>query len=70
MPTLTLSGDDRLMTPQETAKVLGTSLSTLTRNRAGATDSVPTLAFVRIGRRSIRYRLSDVRAYLKACTTT
>lgn len=59
---------DRLMTPKEAAKVLGTSISTLARKRSGSVDGTPVLPFLKMGKRTVRYRLSDVRSYLDACT--
>jgi hypothetical protein len=65
----TLGDDDRLLTPMQAAEVLDTSLSTLARKRSSAPDGTPQLPFVRMGRKTIRYRMTDIRNYLKACTT-
>jgi hypothetical protein len=50
-----------LVTEKETARMLGLSDSTLIANRFKGT---PLLPFVRIGKRSIRYRVSDIHDFV------
>lgn len=57
---------DRLLTTQEAAAYLGVSPSFLERDRwAGA--QIP---FVRIGRRTVRYRLNELDNYIAGQTRT
>ena len=54
--------DDRLFTTRETARFLGVSIAFLERDRwAGA--EIP---FVRVGSRGVRYRRSDLEAYIRS----
>lgn len=53
---------DPLLTTKQTAPILGVSEAFLERDRwAGA--KVP---FIRVGSRAVRYRLSDVNAYIES----
>jgi predicted DNA-binding transcriptional regulator AlpA len=54
---------DRLLTPLETATALGLSLSWLAKSRLRGDGPL----FIKIGR-SVRYRESAIRDYLKVCT--
>jgi len=54
---------DHLLTTKQAAPVLGVSVAFLERDRwAGA--RVP---FIKIGARAVRYRLSDLHAYIESC---
>ena len=54
---------DHLLTTRQAAPVLGVSIAFLERDRwAGA--RVP---FIKIGARAVRYRLSDLHAYIESC---
>jgi hypothetical protein len=54
---------DHLLTTKQAAPVLGVSIAFLERDRwAGA--RVP---FIKIGARAVRYRLSDLHAYIESC---
>lgn len=54
---------DKLLTSKEAAPLLGVSVAFLERDRwAGA--RVP---FIKIGSRAVRYRLSDLNAYIESC---
>lgn len=61
----TIADDDRLVTREEAAKVLGLRPNTLgvwaCRKRGGP-------PFVRVGLRAVRYRMRDLREYLAART--
>ena len=53
---------DKLLTTKEAAPILGISIAFLERDRwAGA--RVP----IKIGSRAVRYRLSDLHAYIDSC---
>ena len=53
---------DKLLTTKETARFLGVSEAFLERDRwAGA--QIP---FVRVGSRSVRYRLSDLESFIQS----
>jgi len=53
-----------LLTTKQAAQILGISIAFLERDRwAGA--RVP---FVKIGSRAVRYRYSDLLAYIESCT--
>ena len=53
-----------LLTTKQSAQILGVSIAFLERDRwAGA--RVP---FVKIGSRAVRYRYSDLLAYIESCT--
>ena len=53
----------QLLTTKQAAPILGVSVAFLERDRwAGA--RVP---FVKIGSRAVRYRLSDLHAYIESC---
>lgn len=55
---------DSLLSTKQAAQILGVSTAFLERDRwAGA--RVP---FVKIGSRAVRYRLSDLLAYIESCT--
>jgi predicted DNA-binding transcriptional regulator AlpA len=55
---------NQLLTTKQAAQILGVSTAFLERDRwAGA--RVP---FVKIGSRAIRYRHSDLLAYIESCT--
>lgn len=52
-----------LLTTKQAAQILGVSIAFLERDRwAGA--RVP---FIKIGARAVRYRLSDLLAYIESC---
>lgn len=54
--------DDKLLTTKEAAPLLRVSTAFLERDRwAGA--QVP---FIRVGRRAVRYRLSDLNAFIES----
>ena len=54
--------DDRLLTTKEAARILGVSVAFLERDRwAGA--EIP---FIRVGSRGVRYRRSDLDAYIES----
>ena len=54
---------DLLLTTKQAAQILGVSIAFLERDRwAGA--RVP---FVKIGSRAVRYRHSDLHAYIESC---
>ncbi len=54
---------ENLLTTKEAAPILGVSVAFLERDRwAGA--RVP---YIKIGSRAVRYRLSDLRAYIESC---
>lgn len=54
---------DQLLTTKQAALILGISVAFLERDRwAGA--RVP---FIKIGSRAVRYRLSDLHAYIESC---
>lgn len=54
---------ENLLTTKEAATILGVSVAFLERDRwAGA--RVP---FIKIGSRAVRYRLSDLLAYIESC---
>lgn len=54
---------DKLLTSKEAAPILGVSVAFLERDRwAGA--RVP---FIKVGSRAVRYRLSDLNAYIESC---
>jgi predicted DNA-binding transcriptional regulator AlpA len=54
---------ENLLTSKEAAPILGVSVAFLERDRwAGA--RVP---FIKIGSRAVRYRLSDLNAYIESC---
>ncbi len=54
-----------LVTEREAARYLGLSPATLMKQRStGAREGhIPPIPYVKLGRRAIRYRLSDLRAY-------
>ena len=58
--------DDPLLRPRKVAEILGIAEQTLAvwRYRKNNDLSAPDLAWVKIGRRSIRYRLSDVTTFI------
>ena len=62
---LDLDVGDQAITPRAAAEVTGVSLRTLARWRT--TSGSPNLPFIRLGARIVRYRLSDVRAFLERC---
>ena len=54
---------DKLLTTKEAAPILGISVAFLERDRwAGA--RVP---YIKIGSRAVRYRMSDLNAYIESC---
>jgi predicted DNA-binding transcriptional regulator AlpA len=54
---------ENLLTSKEAAPILGVSVAFLERDRwAGA--RVP---FIKVGSRAVRYRLSDLNAYIESC---
>lgn len=55
----------QLLRPDDVAGLLG--VTTRTVRRLGETGS---LTRIKLGRRSTRYRLADVLAYIDSCTTT
>lgn len=55
---------DLLLTTKQAAEILGVSVAFLERDRwAGA--RVP---FIKVGSRAVRYRHSDLLAYIESCT--
>lgn len=53
---------EKLLTTKQAAPILGVSKSFLDRDRwAGAR-----IPFIRVGSRAVRYRLSDLNAYIEA----
>lgn len=57
--------DNKLLTTKEAARLLGVSEAFLERDRwLGAR-----IPFVRVGRRAIRYRHSDLDAYVQSSTS-
>ena len=55
---------NQLLTTKQAAEILGVSIAFLERDRwAGA--RVP---FVKVGSRAVRYRYSDLLAYIDSCT--
>jgi len=58
--------DDPLLRPRKVAEMLGIAEQTLAvwRCRQNHGNAAPDLAWVKIGRRSIRYRLSDVQRFI------
>lgn len=70
MTTDTLSllhDDDRFLTTKEVAQVL--DISVLTLKRLHHTEGMPALPYLCMSTRKLRYRVGDINAYLKACTT-
>jgi len=57
-----LTTDDRLIDPDEAAKILGTTPGTLSVWRC--TKRYP-LRYIRVGRR-VRYRLADIEAFIES----
>jgi excisionase family DNA binding protein len=57
---------DHLLTTRETAKLLHLTKPTLSRMRKN--ESTPALPFMRFGKQAYRYRFSDVKKYMSACT--
>ena len=59
--------DDPLLPASKVAPMLGISPQTLAvwRHRKNNGQSAPALPYVKIGRRAIRYRLGDVRAFIE-----
>jgi len=57
---MTLSPRTTLLTPQETAQILGVSMGTLAQWRSQRRGP----PFVKIEGRLVRYRLADLEAYL------
>lgn len=54
---------NQLLTTKQAAPILGVSVAFLERDRwAGAR-----IPFVKIGSRAVRYRLSDLHAYIESC---
>jgi predicted DNA-binding transcriptional regulator AlpA len=58
--------DDPLLRPRKVAEMLGIAEQTLAvwRCRKNHGEPAPDLAYVRIGRRAIRYRLSEVKRFI------
>lgn len=57
-----MQGQDKLLTTKEAAPLLGVSTAFLERDRwAGA--QIP---FIRVGNRAVRYRLSDLNAFIES----
>lgn len=61
-------GGDRLLTEKEAAALLGLQPSTLRRWRSVGQPGQP--EFVRVAGRAIRYRMSDLLAYVEALPTS
>ena len=61
-------GGDRLLTEREAAHLLGLQPSTLRRWRSVGQPGQP--EFVKIAGRAIRYRMSDLTAYIEALPTS
>jgi predicted DNA-binding transcriptional regulator AlpA len=59
--------DDRLLRARQAAEMLGVSPQTLAvwRCRRNNGHPAPELPYVKVGRRSIRYRLSDVKGFIE-----
>ena len=54
---------DKLLTTKEAAPILGVSVAFLERDRwAGAR-----IPYIKIGSRAVRYRPSDLHAYIESC---
>lgn len=54
---------EKLLTSKEAAPILGVSVAFLERDRwAGAR-----IPFIKIGSRAVRYRYSDLLAYIESC---
>ncbi len=54
---------EQLLTTKQAAPILGVSVAFLERDRwAGAR-----IPFIKIGSRAVRYRLSDLMAYIESC---
>lgn len=60
--------DEALLTSEQAASLLGVTRSFLVRDRwqASRTGKGPEVAFVMIGTRTVRYRLFDLKAYVRA----
>ena len=58
--------DDRLLRARQAAEMLGLSPQTLAlwRCRRNNGHTAPDLPWVKVGRRSIRYRLSDLKKFI------
>ena len=52
--------DDELITTKEAAEFLGVSAAFLQRDRTDETE----IPYVKVGRRAIRYKLSDLHSYI------
>lgn len=57
----TTTEGDRLLTPRETAELIGVEVGTLGNWRSRGAHDLP---FVKSGGRLVRYRLADVRAWI------
>jgi len=57
--------DDRLLRARQAAEMLGVSPQTLAvwRCRKNNGHTAPDLPYIKVGRRSIRYRLSDLKKF-------
>lgn len=64
MSAATSEASSRLLTPEQTAELLGVALNTLAVWRTTARYPLP---YVRVGR-CIRYRLADVEKFIAAST--
>jgi excisionase family DNA binding protein len=53
---------EKLLTTQEAAPILGVSVAFLERDRWAG----PQIPFIRVGSRAVRYRLSDLNGYIES----
>ena len=53
---------EKLLTTQEAAPILGVSVAFLERDRWAG----PQVPFIRVGTRAVRYRLSDLNGYIES----
>lgn len=60
--------EDRYLTPTEAAAMLGTNVTTLFRMRSGDAVGAPKLPFTRVGKKAVKYLLSDVERYVEIRT--
>ncbi len=58
----------RLLTPKDTAALLGVRVEQLNLARNDATQkSQPRIPYVKLGNRQVRYKLSEIKAYIERC---
>jgi hypothetical protein len=63
-----LAAIDRLLTPDETAAMLAVSIWQLQKWRRPGSEGGP--AVTRLGQKLIRYRVSDVQAYIMSASSS